>query len=72
MRIINKCDARVEFAAIRVGDAFLYDSCLFVKMNQLTKNNAYCFVDNAVACVPQAVLVTPVEAEIIIYSKGVE
>lgn len=76
MRIINNVDKKVEFASIRVGDCFLYDNCLFIKMNPVKPNehaaNAYCFVDNNIACVPQAMLVTPVEAEIVIRSKGVE
>jgi hypothetical protein len=76
MRIINNVDKKVEFASIKVGDCFLYDNCLFIKMNPVKPNehaaNAYCFVDNAIACVPKAMLVTPVEAEIVIRSKGVE
>ena len=76
MKIINNADKRVEFVSLKVGDCFMYDNCLFVKMNtaKITESspNAYCFVDNVVAYVPQAMLVTPVEAEIIIHSKGVE
>ncbi len=75
MRIINTIDKKVEFVSIKVGDCFIYDNCLFVKMNPVKPNehaaNAFCFVDNAVACVPQAMQVTPVEAEITIHSKGV-
>ena len=76
MRIIDKVNKQVEFVSIKVGECFMYDNCLFVKMNS-SKNadhaaNAFCFVDNNVACVPQAMLVSPVDAEIIIRSKGVE
>ena len=76
MKIIDKANTTIEFSAIKIGQCFLYDNCLFVKMNPVkitdSSPNAFCFVDNAVACVPQACLVTPVEAEIIIRSKGVE
>ena len=76
MRIINDADKKVEFVEIKVGECFMYDNCLFIKMNPAKNNvhaaNAYCFVDNAIACVPQAMLVTPVDAEIIIRSKGAQ
>ena len=76
MRIINNADKRVEFASIKVGDCFFYDNCLFIKMLHLEKcgysANAYCFVDNTIACVPQSMLVTPVDAEIVVRSKGVD
>ena len=76
MKIIDKANTTIEFSAIKIGQCFLYDNCLFVKMNPVKitdgSPNAFCFVDNAVACVPQACLVTPVEAEIIIRSKGAE
>lgn len=76
MRIVNNIDKKVEFVHIKVGECFIYDNCLFVRMNRTKNNehaaNAYCFVDNNVACVPQACLVTPVDAEIVVRSKGVE
>jgi hypothetical protein len=76
MKIINNADKQVEFVHIKVGECFMYDNCLFIKMTPVKNNehaaNAYCFVDNNIACVPQAVLVTPVDAEIIIHSKGAE
>jgi hypothetical protein len=76
MRIINNVDKQVEFVSLKVGDCFIYDNCLFIKMNPVKPNdhaaNAFCFVDNAIACVPQPMLVTPVDAEVIIRSKGVE
>ena len=76
MRIINNAEKKVEFVSLKKGECFLYDNCLFIKMNPINKYdtaaNAFCFVDNAIACVPQAMLVTPVEAEIIIHSKGAE
>ena len=77
MKIINTIDKRVEFVSIKVGDCFLYDNCLFVKMNPIKANtehspNAFCFIDNYVAYFEPGWNVTPVNAEIIIHSKGVE
>ncbi len=76
MKIINNIDKKVEFVHIKVGECFIYDNCLLVRMNPVKNNvnaaNAYCFVDNNIACVPQSCLVTPVEAEVVIRSKGVE
>lgn len=74
MKITNNADKQVEFVSLKIGDCFIYDNCLFIKMNPIKPNdhpaNAFCFVDNAVACVPQSMLVTPANAEIIIHSKG--
>lgn len=77
MRIINKYDTKVEFVEIKPGECFMHDNCLFIKMNRTvrvtdTSPNAFCFVDNKEAYVPEACLVTPVDAEIVIRSKGVE
>ena len=76
MRIIDKTSTTVEFSSLKVGDCFLYDSCLFVKMNPVKPNdraaNAYCFVDNTIVCISQDWSVTLVDAEIIIHSKGVD
>lgn len=76
MKIVNNLDKTVEFVHIKVGECFIYDNCLFVKMNPVKNNvnaaNAYCFVDNTIACVPQACQVIPVDAEVVIHSKGVE
>ncbi len=76
MKIVNNLDKKVEFVHIKVGECFIHDNCLFVRMNPVKNNvnaaNAYCFVDNNLACVPQACLVTPVEAEVVVRSKGVE
>ena len=76
MKITNNADKKIEFFDVKVGDCFMYDNCLFIKMNPVKQNegspNAFCFVDNAVACVPQSCLVAPVSAEIVVHSKGVE
>lgn len=76
MKIVNNLDKKVEFVHIKVGECFIYDNCLFVRMNPVKNNvhaaNAYCFVDNNIACVPQSCLVTPVDAEVVIRSRGVE
>ena len=76
MRIINNTDANVEFVSIRAGECFMYDNCLFIKMNRTvratdTSPNAFCFVDNQEAYIPEACLVIPVDAEIVIKSRGV-
>ena len=76
MKIINPFDKQVEFIAIKVGDCFMFDDCLFVKINPIKEDgyekagNAFCFVDNNVTYVPEPCLVTPVGAEIVIRSKG--
>lgn len=75
MRIINNVDKRVEFVSIEVGECFTHDNCLFIKASPTKSSgsaNAFCFVDNAMACIPQTCLVTPVEAEVVIRSKGVQ
>jgi hypothetical protein len=76
MKIINTLDKQVEFVSIKVGECFMCDNCLFMKINPVKNNNhtvnAYCFVDNNFASIPQAMLVLPVDAEIVIRSKGVE
>ena len=56
----------------------MYDNCLFVRINPVRERgyekeaNALCFMDNNITYVSEACLVTPVEAEIIVRSKGVE
>ena len=78
MRIIDNADTSVEFSAIKVGDCFMYDNCLFVKINPVKERgygkdaNVFCFVDNNITYVPEPCLVTPVDAEIVIRSKGVK
>ncbi len=76
MRIVNQCETKVEFANIKVGECFLYDNCLFIKMQPDAKPaspyNAFSFVDNTVAGFRDDWHVTPVVAEIIIYSKGAQ
>lgn len=77
IKIVNNIDKKVEFVHIKVGECFMHDNDLFVKMNPVKNDehtvNAYCFVDNAIAfaCVPQACLVTPVDVEVVIRSKEV-
>ena len=77
MRIIDNADTSVEFSAIKVGECFYYDNCLFMKINSTKSDspyagNAICFVDNNIANVPNNFNVMPVNAEIVIRSKGVE
>lgn len=78
MRIVNTIDKPVEFVHIKVGECFIYDDCLFVRMNPVKERgykkeaNAFCFVDNNITYVPMACLVTPVEADIVIRSKEVK
>ena len=77
MRIIDNAHTTVEFSALKAGDCFLYDTCLFIKMNAVKENspnsgNAFCFVDNTVAFFRNDRNVTPVEAEVVIRSRGVQ
>ena len=78
MRIIDTADTSVEFSAIKVGECFYYDNCLFIKINPVNEigydkaANAFCFIDNNVTNVPNDWNVTPVNAEVVIRSKGVE
>jgi hypothetical protein len=73
MRIVDKADITVEFSKIKVGECFLYDRCLFIKMQPTKYNlyNVFCFVDNAVAMFKDDWQVTPVDAEVIVRSKAV-
>jgi hypothetical protein len=76
MRIIDNANTTIEFSALKVGDCFMYDNCLFIKICPVKENspnacNAFCFVDNCVAFFRPDFTVTPVEAEIIIRNKGV-
>ena len=78
MRIIDTADTSVEFSAIKVGECFYYDSCLFIKINPVNQvgydrvANAFCFVDNNITNILNDWNVTPVKADIVIRSKGVE
>ena len=78
MKIINTIDKQVEFVTVRVGDCFMFDNCLFMRINPIREKgyerdaNAFCFVDNNITYVNEACLVTPVVAEITILSKGAE
>ena len=78
MRIINNADTQVEFVSIKVGECFMFDNCLFIRINPVKERgyerdaNAFCFVDNNITYVNEACSVTPVDAEIIISCKGVE
>lgn len=77
MKITNTINKQVEFVSIKVGECFLYDNCLFVRINSVKERgyekdaNAFCFMDYNITCVNEACLVTPVDAEIVIRSKGV-
>lgn len=78
MKITNNINKQVEFVSIKVGECFMFDNCLFIRINPVKERgyerdaNAFCFVDNNITYVNEACLVTPVEAEIIISGKGVE
>ena len=77
MKIINPFDKHVEFVAIKVGDCFMYDNCLFIRINPVKERgyekeaNAFCFMDNNITYVPESCLVIPVDAEIVLKSRGV-
>lgn len=78
MRIIDNTDTSVEFSAIKVGECFTFDNCLFIRINPVKERgyerdaNAFCFIDNNITYVNEACIVTPVNAEIVIKSMGVE
>jgi hypothetical protein len=78
MRIIDNANTSVEFSAVKVGDCFYYDRCLFIKINPVNElgydrvANAFCFADNNIAYVPSDWNVTPVTADIVIRRKGVQ
>lgn len=78
MKIIDNANTSVAFSAINVGDCFYYDGCLFIKINPVNElgydrvANAFCFVDNNITHVPDNWNVTPVSADIVIRSKGVQ
>lgn len=78
MKIVNTIDKKVEFVHIKVGECFMYDNCIFVRINPVKERgyekdaNAFCFVDTNITYVPEACLVTPVDVEVIIRSKGVQ
>ena len=78
MRIIDNVTTTVEFCAIKIGECCMFDDCLFVRINPVKERgyerdaNAFCFVDNNITYINEACLVTPVDADIVIRSKGVE
>lgn len=78
MKITNNINKQVEFVSIKVGECFMFDNCLFIRINPVRERgyerdaNAFCFVDNNITYVNEACVVTPVEAEIILSSKEVE
>lgn len=78
MKIINTINKQVEFVSIKVGECFMFDNCLFIRINPVKERgyerdaNAFCFVDNNITYVNEACLVTPVSAEIIVHHIGVE
>ena len=76
MKIIDNANTSIEFSAIKVGECFYYDSCLFIKINPVKQDspysgNAFCFANNNVVSMPCNWSVTPVNADIVIRSKGV-
>lgn len=77
MKIIDHTDTTVEFSAIRVGECFLCDKCLFIRICPIDKSgkvyaNAFCFVDNSVCFLRNDYNVIPVDADIVVRSKGVK
>lgn len=78
MRVVDNAATTVEFSSIKIGECFIWDNCLFIKINPFkeknhdTLSNAFCFVDNMVTCVPHDCNVVPVIADIVIRSKGVQ
>lgn len=77
MRVVDTTKTSVEFSAINVGECFLYDNCLFVKINPVKEEkypspcNAFCFADNNITAVPNNWVVIPVDAEVVVKNKGV-
>ena len=78
MKIIDNSATSVEFSAIKVGECFLFDNCLFIKINPVqekgyeTAANVFCFVDNNITYIAPDWNVTPVDADVVIRSKGVQ
>ena len=78
MKIVDNADMSVEFSAIKVGECFYTDKCLFIKINPVVEKgyeksaNAFCFADNNITYVPDDWNVTPVAADIVIRRKGVQ
>lgn len=78
MRIIDKADTSVEFSTIKVGECLYSDKCLFIKINPVNEKgyekpaNVFCFADNNITYIPDDWNVIPVNAEIVVKSKGVE
>lgn len=78
MKITNNINKQVEFVSIKVGECFMFDNCLFIRINPVRERgyerdaNAFCFIDNNITYVNEACVVTPVEAEIVLSSKEVE
>ena len=72
MRIINKLTAVASFSEINVGECFMYDNCLWLKISNTShqaKCNAFCFVDNSTTNFTFDWQVIPVDAEITIRNK---
>lgn len=72
MRIINKLAVTMPFSEINTGDCFMYDNCLWLKIDSTAhqaKCNAFCFVDNSTTNIPFDWQVIPVDAEITIRNK---
>ena len=78
MKIIDNANTSVEFSAIKVGECLYTDKCLFIKINPVKEKgyekaaNVFCFADNNVTYIPEDWNVIPVDAEIVIRSKGVQ
>lgn len=78
MRIIDNTNTSVEFSTIKVGECFYSDKCLFIRINPVNEKgyekhaNAFCFVTNNITYFHDECNVIPVQAEIVIHSKGVQ
>ena len=75
MKIIDNTVKATEFSSLKVGECFLYDNVLFIKMHPVNTDkpsarNAFCFNDNTIACFNPEAMVMPVTAEVIIQRRG--
>jgi hypothetical protein len=74
MKIVNNLNKRVDYRDIKIGECFMYDNSLCLKIQPAGNNvkavNSVCFMDNALFNVMPDTKVTPVEATITISSKG--
>ena len=78
MRIVNNLNKLIEFRHVKVGDFFMYDDSLFVRVEPVKEKgsfnilNSLCFTDNRVIFIPGDWHVTPVDVTITIDSKEIK